>query len=293
MTLGIGSYTLPWSVGIGDRRPPQPLTPEDLLNLAIERGLRTVQYCENLPLVGLPDERLADLDRRAKAHGVQLDLGLRGLDAAAVEAHARCAHELGSRVLRLVIDSPGDEPSPREAIERLHPMVDRCGEWDVTLAIENHDRFASETLRRIVDALGPNCGVTLDTANSLGSLEGPDETLAILWPYTRCLHIKDVSARREDHFLGFRIFGTAAGHGQVNIPATLEKLRRHDERLPVVLEHWPAWVGTIDATLEAERVMFETSLQYLSHFFAWDAWTPDREPEPEPEPEEGDRPGEE
>jgi len=270
MTLGIGSYTLPWSVGIGDRRPPVPIDQEALLDLAIERGLRSVQYCENLPLVGLPEVRLSQLMARAGAAGVQLDLGMRGLDATTVEAHARLAHELGSRTLRLVVDVPGDEPSPREAIERLHPLVDLCGEWNVSLAIENHDRFASSTLRQIVDTLGANCGITLDTANSLGSLEGPAETLAVLWPYTRTLHVKDVTIRREEHMLGFRVTGTAAGHGQVNLPATLDCLRRHDAGLPVILEHWPAWEGTIDATLQSERAMFEASLAYLAHFFPWE-----------------------
>lgn len=270
MTLGIGSYTLPWWVGVGDRRPDPAATPEDLLDLAIERGLRRVQYCENLPLVGLADARLADLSARAAAAGVGIDLGLRGLDAGAIEAHAQLAHQLGSRVLRLVIDTPGDEPSPAEAVERLRPIVDRCGEWDVAVAIENHDRFSAPTLRRIVDALGPYCGVTLDTANSLGSLEGPDETVAALAPFTRCLHIKDVAARREDHLFGFRIYGTAAGHGRVNIPGVLKAVARHEPDVPVILEHWPAWEGDLAATLAAERAMFEASLAYLVHFFDWE-----------------------
>ncbi|MGV3616572.1 MAG: sugar phosphate isomerase/epimerase family protein [Fimbriimonas sp.] len=247
--LGIGTYTYAWNIAhMGFSRG-------DLMRKAASLGADVVQFCENLPL------REEDLPEMG-AFGLRLEVGTRGLEDAVLRAGIAMAARVGAPFLRLVIDSPGDEPTPREAIERLRPYVGEAARAGVKLAIENHDRFSSETLVEIVNALGrERVGVCLDTANSIGSLEGPCETVSLLAPYTLCLHVKDVRARRFPHQMGFVIEGTVAGEGALDIPWILQTLDAAGAVYSVILEQWPPIDDGLP--LDREREMAEASFAYL------------------------------
>ena len=72
MKLGLGSYAFRWSIGIGDKQPPKPMTAMEVLEIAHGHGLSVVQYADNLPLDRLsPDEHRA-LKARADSYGCLL-----------------------------------------------------------------------------------------------------------------------------------------------------------------------------------------------------------------------------
>lgn len=247
MRLGIGTYSFAWNILEGRMDVP------DLLAEARRLGAEVVQFCENLPI----DARPAD------AEGLRLEIGTRGLDPDMLRERIKVAAAVGSPILRLVMDTPGDEPTPEEAVARLRPIVDEAHGNGVTIAIENHDRFPAPTLVEMIQALGPDrVGICLDTANSLGCLEGYRETTRLLARYTRCLHVKDVRAARFSHMMGFTIEGTVAGTGSLDIPWILETLRENGFEGSVILEQWPP-VQHGQPPLAAERQMATQSMQYL------------------------------
>ena len=116
--------------------------------------------------------------------------------------------------LRLVLDA-----TDLDVIhEALRPVLKRCREREVVLAIENHFDLRSaalvELLRRLEDRW---LGVCLDTANSTGHLEEPRETLAALGPYVAQVHLKDYAV--EKAAIGYRITGRVLGQGWLDVPA--------------------------------------------------------------------------
>jgi sugar phosphate isomerase/epimerase len=198
--------------------------------MAAEESLAVVQLCENLPA----DEGTIAL---AREKGVAIEIGTRGIDS--LESALGIAQLAHSPIVRLVIDTQDDEPSVSEATERLLVYREQFEEAGVVLAIENHDRFRSSMLAGLVESLGSHwAGICLDTANSLGSLEGPEETTRMLAPYSVCVHIKDVVARRESDMLGFRIYGVPAGTGSVDIGFVLQEVRSYRDSFSVILEQW-------------------------------------------------------
>jgi sugar phosphate isomerase/epimerase len=132
------------------------------------------------------------------------------------------------------MDRGTDQPTVAEAIERLGQIVPRVA--PIQIAIENHDRFSTEQLGQIVRDAG--CRVVLDTANSLGALEGLDTVLRGLATETVCLHVKDVTVTRVPSQLGLDVRGAPAGQGQVELDTTLAHLLAVAPLASVIVEHW-------------------------------------------------------
>lgn len=247
--LGIGTYTFPWSISHGG------MTQAALIEKAASMGAEIVQFCENLPL------RQEDMAMMREL-GIRAEVGTRGLARESLADRITFAASVGSPFLRVVIDSHGDEPSPEEALRRLVPITALAADAGIKIAIENHDRFRAVDLAAIVEGLGTDrAAICLDTANSLGSLEGTLEVARVLAPYTVCLHVKDVRARRLSHQLGFIVEGTAAGEGSVDVPELYRILDSAGATYSVILELWPALVE--EPPIEIEHAMADRGFAYL------------------------------
>ena len=232
MRLGVSTYAFPRTIAAGG------MTVDRLLAWAAEHRLDAVQFCENLPW---------PQDRRSPERFL-VETGCRGVGPHLLD-HLRLAERNGSGFVRLVIDDGGDEPSAEEATERLRSYADAYRSAGVVLAIENHDRFPTRALRRIVETLG--LGVVLDTANSLGCLEDLDTVVRDLGPHVVNLHAKDVRAVRKADMLGFNVEGTTFGAGPVDWPGLLGKLPRLQS---VTLEQWAPDAASELAWAEAGMV---------------------------------------
>jgi len=265
MKLGVGSYTFTWGVGVPGNLPAQPLSVFDLLEKAATLGVGVVQFCDNLPIVKLSAQELDAFTERAQALRLDIELGARGLNAENLRAHLCLAKRFRSAFVRLVIDSHhGDEPSADEAVARLRPLMPEFVEAGVKLAIENHDRFPARVLEQMVRQLGvAHTGVCLDTVNSLGSLETPEEVVRVLSPYAVNLHVKDFTIRRVDHQMGFVVEGCPAGEGRLDIPWLIEAIRANGHRANAILELWTPPAATLDATLERENAWAIASVARL------------------------------
>ena len=267
MRLGLSSYTYGWAVGVPGHRPEQPLCELGLLDRCVEHGLKLLQVGDNLPLHTLDSARLARFLDRARAEGVELELGARRLTVEQVAIYAFLARQAGARMLRFVVDDTGYEPTASEVVDVLRtsiPLLD-----GLVLGLENHDRFPAGVLRGILEAVGSDrLGICLDTANSLGAGEGLETVVRELGPYTVNLHIKDVQIRRVPYLMGFLVEGRPAGSGALDIPALVSTLRRFHRCQTAVLEQWTPPEPTAAATIAREAAWARQSVEFLKPLFA-------------------------
>ncbi len=268
MRLGISSYTYVWAVGVpGYPAPPQPLTALALLEKARGLGVHVVQIADNLPLDRLSNQELDELIQTARRGGIALEVGTSGTSEEHLRRYLDLAVRLGSPLLRVVLDTDDDHPSPDEAVERLRSLLPHFERAGVCLAIENHDRFSAVTLADMLQQLkSPSVGICLDTANSLGCGEGLDTLLRVLGRWVVNLHVKDFQVTRLPHKKGFLVEGCAAGQGQLDIPRLLADLRGMDRDPNVILELWPSPESTVEKSIAKEVAWATESIRYLRQF---------------------------
>jgi len=263
MEAGVSSFAFGWAV----QRGHPPLDELGLIGFARRHQVRVVQLGDNLPVHRMPEQRRAALRQAAAAAGIRLELGARGLTEAHLQTHLALCRELGSSLLRFVVDAPGHEPAPAEVAALLRNALPALEAAQVTLAIENHDRFPAATLRRLMEEVGdPRVGICLDTANSFGAGEGLEQVAEALAPLTVNLHVKDVTIRRFPHQMGFVIEGCPLGEGQLPIRPWIERLRGLGYRGSAVLESW--WPPGADdsATVTGELAAAESGIETLKNW---------------------------
>jgi sugar phosphate isomerase/epimerase len=278
MKLGIGSYTYTWAVGVPGQMPVRPLTAMDLCLQAEALGVNVVQLCENIRLKPEENEHLIVWARERQ--GFQIEFGTRGMDESNLLNTATRAVQHGSPFVRLVIDDKGREPSPSEVIAWLREMVEALPDG-MSIAIENHDRFSAATLLQIIEAVRvpeqegildgtrrPGIGITLDTVNSFGALEGPQHVVDMLAPHVMSLHIKDFTVRRVPSQMGFVIEGCPAGEGRLDIPWLLDCIRAAGRDPNAIIELWTPPAATLEETIAREADWAKRSVDYMRTLLA-------------------------
>ena len=264
MRLGIGSFAYAWAIGVPGFAPPRPMTALDLVERAAELGLGLVQIGDNLPLHRLSERALDELQARAAALSVDIEVGTRGIAPEQLVHYLELAERFSSPILRIVIDTALHRPDPAEVLSTLRPLLERFERADVILAIENHDRFAAATLADLVAELASPCvGICLDSINSLGALEGTKEVTAILAPFVVSLHVKDVIIRRSNETMGFVVEGRPAGQGMIDVPWLIGEMRAKARSPNAILELWPPKGSTIEESIATEDEWAKTSIRYL------------------------------
>jgi 3-oxoisoapionate decarboxylase len=263
--LGISSWTYPWRVGVLGRQAAGGMTAAALLECAIAKGIGLVQYCENLPIQAETPARRRALRERAEGAGVEIQLGTRGVAANHLEGQLRLCEEMGAHLLRTVIEPlDGVQPCRDEVIAMLNGQLERFAGAGVELAVENHELYSADDLAQIVEALDSRwVGICLDTANSLGRMEGPGVVVPRLAPHTLCLHAKDVRVARVPTMLGFTVTGAPAGEGDLDLPGLLRLVREAGRCGSVVLEQWPPDLGDPNASGRQETEWAERGIAYL------------------------------
>lgn len=265
MTVGVSSYAFGWSVEHGT-----PAFDEHaLLAFAQRHTLTTIQVADNLAVHMWPPERLARLAGDARAAGISIELGARGLTDDHLARHLDLCQRCGAGLLRFVADAPGYEPSAGHLtalIRNAQPALAAAG---VILALENHDRFPALTLRRIIESsAAANAGICLDTANSFGAGEGLAAVAEMLGPLTVNLHVKDVSIRRVPHSMGFLVEGCWLGDGQLPLAETIALVSRFGRCATAVLEAWTSPSRTMSETMTRELAGADVSIGRLKRLVA-------------------------
>ncbi len=265
-TLGLGSFGVAWAIGVpGYDQPPQPMDAHGLLAFAAELGLKLVQIGDNLPLYPLSDAQLEAIRAEAQRRNIAVEVGARGIQTPYLLRYIEIARCLGSPILRVVVDSKDHHPSPAEVVELIRAALPQLEAADITLAIENHDRFKVASLVEILRALDtPRVGICLDTVNSFGSLEGPEVVVEALAPYVVNLHVKEFVVKRAGHAMGFEITGRPTGQGMLDIPWLLGRLS--GQTFNAIIEAWLPMQITIDETVAMEARWARQSVAYLRQY---------------------------
>lgn len=264
MQLGISTYTYGWAVGTPGNRPEKAPDEQTLLDRAKAFGVSLVQFGDNWPLHERTTAQLAALRQRAVSEGVTIEVGARGLTDSHLLCYIDITRQLGSRLLRFVIDAPGYEPPPADVVVLLRGVLPVLEEANVTLGIENHDRLLAHEFANIMERVGsPNVGICLDTVNSMGTGQGLAEVVQTLAPYTVNLHLKDFGIRRLPHLMGFQIDGRPAGQGRLNIPRLVDQVRRAGRCQTAVLEQWVIPEADLTDTIAKEAAWATESMAYL------------------------------
>jgi sugar phosphate isomerase/epimerase len=268
MRLGISSYAFGWSVGVPGYPPPSPFSEHDLIDFAKRFGLHVVQFGDHVPLHTFTAARLSALKNAAAAARITLEIGARGLTIEHLNRYVALARELDAPLVRFVIDGPNYEPATDDAIAIVREALPSLASANVTLGIENHDRFPARTLRDMIEKIGSaQVGICLDTANSLGAGEGLGHVLDQLAPHTVNLHVKDFVISRVPYAMGFTITGRPAGQGVLDVVALRDAVATHGRCRSAILETWTPPETTIAATIEKERRWAEESVAYLKPRF--------------------------
>jgi|GEM_PF-70044 len=264
MKLGLSSFSVGWSVGIAGEEAGCRMGFIDLIELTAHYGLKLLQVGDNLPLHTLPDEELEYGRQLLERYGIELELGTRGLHEETINTYLELADYFRSKLIRIVIDQPGYEPSEAKIVSLLRKIAPRLEKQKVCLAIENHDRLKASTLAQILDQVAsPWIGICLDTANSLGAGEGIEHVVDTLLPYTVNLHMKDFQISRVPHQMGFFVQGTAAGQGALNIPELIEKVRNNGRSANCILELWTPPCYSAAETCKKEKEYVDQSVKFL------------------------------
>ena len=266
MKLGIGTYAYMWSIGFGDQKPDKPLTALGLLGKARELGVSLVQIGPNLPLAALPETEVEQLVRQARAWDISLELGTRGLETQHLSHQAGLAKRIGSPLLRTIPEVGGQTPEVKDIPAYLRDILPVLQSEGVKLGLENGKIPAAE-LGWAVEKVGSPCvGIVLDTVNSLAVPEGWKHVAQTLAPLTIGLHLKDFVVQRVWHMMGFTVEGKPAGTGQLDIPWLLDTLQAAGARFNVILELWPPYQGSLQATIDLEHAWAVESIPRLRRY---------------------------
>lgn len=269
MKLGVGSYTFGWAVGSDAHRPPHALSAADLIDHAAALRVGLVQLCDNLPATTFEPVAIESIAAKATLARVAIQVGTRGSQPMHLRRFIAIAGQLGSNILRLVIDAPGDEPTLETVIQRIATVTDDLSRADVTLAIENHDRFPAARLSRIIETVAhPRVGVCLDTVNSFGALEGPEFVVDRLGPHVVNLHLKDFDVVRPPHLQGFLIEGRPLGRGRLDVPWLLDRLATFGRDPDAIIEQWTPPEADEAATIAKEAAWASQSVAKAREWIA-------------------------
>src|SRR5437763_10619970 len=98
MRLGLSSYTFNWWSGA-----VPGLSPEQLLDIAIEHRVEVIQIADNMPLDDVAPQRLDALADRAAAAHMIIETGTKGADATHLRKQLDIARRLRAPFLRTII----------------------------------------------------------------------------------------------------------------------------------------------------------------------------------------------
>jgi sugar phosphate isomerase/epimerase len=204
------------------------------------------------------------LAQRAVDLGMAIEVGTRGIAPDHLRTYLELAVCFRSPIVRVVVDTADCHPSEAEVVATLRALMSAFERAGVCLAVENHDRFKAQALARIIDQVdSPNVGVCLDTVNSFGALEGPEQVVRELGPWVVNLHVKDFAVHRLGHMMGFAIEGRPAGQGRLDVPWLLRTLRDLGRDPNAILELWTPPEDDLAATIAKEGRWAAESVAYL------------------------------
>jgi 3-oxoisoapionate decarboxylase len=263
MRLGISSWTYPWSIGVNGFPPARPIRLADLLQKAAVLKVEVVQIADNLPLDRLDRSQLRDARDQAASLGLTIEIGTRGVEPAHLYRYLSLAVELDAALVRTLTNTFESRVSLEQAEKWIREVLPEFESHGVTLALENYEAHSCRSLAALLRRLeSRNVGICLDTVNSLAALETPEDVVEALASLTVSLHVKDFVIERAPNRMGFLVRGAPVGRGRLAIPWLLGQMNPATN-VSVILEQWPPWQESIEATVRMEQEWAAQGVEYL------------------------------
>jgi sugar phosphate isomerase/epimerase len=235
--LGIGSFAYRYQVGIPAFRPPNPMTPIDFIDHAGRLGLKRIQLCENIGYADCDERAIAAMVKHAKNLGLTVELGMYGLTRENIRKHLRLAGLFESKFIRVVIGGLHDDhdKAVHIASENIQAVLDECRGEGVHIGLENHfDLTASDIVEIIQEVDDPLVGSIFDSTNGIFFLERPEQTLGIMMPYIKSVHLKDFRMLRTE--AGITMAGQVLGQGSLETESILRKVMAQNPEASIIIE---------------------------------------------------------
>jgi sugar phosphate isomerase/epimerase len=243
--LGLNPYGLTYYLGLqgagGPRANPKGAGLEGFIAIAIELGAEVLELYDPW-LQALSDSELSALRDRLSALGMT-PIVSSGLMMGPFESALRSARALDAKIIRYGLTRVlcGDRHALGEKWNELVAEVraalaergPRVFDEGRVLAIENHQDFGSEELAGFCETTR-GVGICLDTGNTFPVAEAPLDFTRRVARHVRHAHLKDYRVQFTDE--GYRLVRCAIGDGAVPLPAMLDLLAAHNQRLTAVLE---------------------------------------------------------
>jgi sugar phosphate isomerase/epimerase len=284
MKLGLHTYTLHlWGLGQnwGVQADPRPkeMNLLQLMDKAVEWGLDGL-HITGCDLECKDDNRLQEVNQAAKAHGLYLEYNFsraEEFDARltdTVEEGLHITHKLGADLAKLSLDIRRPRPLYGSC---FHPMVMRqlCDVYDevmavipllektgIKLALENHTETFSDEIVWLIEQINhPLVGACVDTVNSMGVLENPEDAVEKLAPYAFSNHFCDHKLARDQ--FGIRFHGVALGDGDIDCFKTYNTIRELSPTDRITFEiEWDMGEDSLEVARRKEMDACIKSIRY-------------------------------
>ncbi|MDR1933022.1 MAG: sugar phosphate isomerase/epimerase [Spirochaetales bacterium] len=235
--LGIGSFAYRYHAGIPACMPSVPMTPMGFINAAAQLGLGRIQLCENLKYAGCAESCISALANRTKELGLVVEVGMNGITRENLRKHIGLARMFDSKFIRAVIGSldESSESTAEAATENLKSVLDECRQYEIHIGIENHFDLTTPQIIQVIRSVNdPLIGTVFDSTNAVGFLEHPQETLALMLPYIKSVHLKDFRMIKTE--AGITLTGQILGQGILDAESILKKVIAQNAEASIIIE---------------------------------------------------------
>ncbi len=268
--FGISSWSYPWAMGVKvGPLPERKMTALELLEKAREYGVGLVQFADNLPLEEVSQAELEKIKAFGDEHGIALEVGTKGNNKEQLMRFLGIAQLFESPLLRVLpafFGSAGVMADVETNIRKVLPEFDRAG---ITIVLENTEAFRADEYVALMERVDhPRFRMCLDLANALGCMEGPEYVMERLLPWVGNFHFKDVKVKRSETVMGFSVYGTPSGQGDLDLSWALEQFKSLRLDPSVIIELWPPFTEGIEQTMELEDCWVKESVAYLRSVMA-------------------------
>jgi sugar phosphate isomerase/epimerase len=236
LAFGVASYSFPCACGFARRAASttveRPLDAWDLVDLAVRHGLRGVEMPLTNFLPECGEDSCEQLRSVLQDAGLSLVVDSSLLDLNALTQLLPLAACAGASTVRVTMSTIlegaratmlGGWQTHYEEIARrvvaLRPLLD---EYDLRLAIENHQDATADELLALCDIGGPRVGITFDVVNPLAVGEEPFLFARTVAERIFNVHLKDYCVYTTPS--GYRLVRCALGEGIIDWPTMLALL---------------------------------------------------------------------
>ena len=263
--LGIGSFAYRYSAGAHGFKPPVIIDPIAFMEDAVRMGLRRIQLCENLGYADHGENAIAAMVKRSKELNLIVEIGMFGITEENLQKHIKLARIFGANFIRIVAGDLDEnhKKAVELAVKNLKAVLNECRGEGINIGLENHfDLTTPEIVQVIKRVDDPLVGSIFDSTNAISFLERPDETLDLLLPYIKSVHLKDFRMIKTE--AGITMTGQVLGEGILETRKILEKVVAANPKASVIIELTKRRRDdiSVDTVLEEEKAAIRNSVEY-------------------------------